>query len=442
MQTALFDYPLPERLIAQRPTDRRDESRLLVVNRASHTVEHRLFRDLPEYLREGDCLFRNNAAVIPARLHATRPTGGQVECLLLRPSQSLRPTGRPQVDRDKSGLPAVGSAEDWWCLLRPGKKLPVGAIFGIEGVFTATVREKNDDGLVRVAFATSGGDILAVANRIGEMPLPPYIHRDPSCRSLLAGDTAVATDSTPSSPASRLLQAEAQSALDRERYQTVYADHRHQVAAAAPTAGLHFTPELLAKIAAHGVNCADLTLHVGLGTFRPIATENVEDHAIHREVYEIGAATQQALAATKGRRVAVGTTSVRTIEDFLSRSPESIGHREASAGGHGDPALRIARGLAPVETAGLLRRAAPRNDGQLSDFIAEAGIFIYPPRTFQGVDALITNFHQPRSTLLCLVAAFLAPDSTDGIAWLKEIYAEAVAREYRFFSYGDAMLIV
>ncbi len=357
MQTDLFDYPLPERLIAQQPADRRDASRLLVVDRTAHTVAHRHFRDLPEYLRPGDRLFRNNAAVIPARLHAARPTGGHVECLLLRPAAApLAPL-------------------EWWCLLRPGKKLPVGASFGVTGLFNGTVREKTPDGLVRVAFATPEGDILAVARRIGEMPLPPYI----------AGR---ATD--------------AERALDRERYQTVYADRAHQVAVAAPTAGLHFTPELLAQLAGQGVGATDLTLHVGLGTFRPITTTQVEDHAIHREVYEISAAAQQALFSTPGRRVAVGTTSVRTLEDFLST--------------HSAPTGR--------------------------DLTGEAALFIHPPRAFRGVDALITNFHQPRSTLLCLVAAFLAPGSADGVAWLREIYAEAVAREYRFFSYGDAMLIL
>jgi S-adenosylmethionine:tRNA ribosyltransferase-isomerase len=385
VNTDLFDYPLPERLIAQRPADRRDGSRLLVVDRKTRTVTHRHFRDLPGYLRAGDTLFRNNAAVIPARLHAARPTGGQVECLLLRPAgHDTQPLATPKpgeggsaLSSQLSDLSCVASAkdDDWWCLLRPGKKLPVGATFGLAGEFTGTVREKTDDGLARVTFATPEGDILAVANRIGDMPLPPYItgHDNDDARN-----------------------------LDRERYQTVYADRGHQVAAAAPTAGLHFTPELLAHLASQGVAFADLTLHVGLGTFRPITTDRVEDHAIHREVYELPAATEYALFAPRGRRIAVGTTSVRSIEDYLSA--------------HRAPTGR--------------------------DHLAEAGIFIYPPRDFRGVDALITNFHQPRSTLLCLVAAFLTPGSTDGIAWLKEIYAGAVAEEYRFFSYGDAMLIL
>jgi S-adenosylmethionine:tRNA ribosyltransferase-isomerase len=355
VKTALFDYHLPERLIAQKPADRRDASRLLVVHRQSRKIEHRHFRNLPEYLHRGDILFRNNAAVIPARLFAQRPTGGQVECLLLRPA---------------------AAKDEWWCLLRPGKKLPVGATFGVEAVFEGTVREKTEDGTCRVAFACAKGDILAVANRLGEMPLPPYIERH---------------------------HEESERLFDRERYQTVYADPGQQVAAAAPTAGLHFTPELLAKLAAHGVHTTELTLHVGLGTFRPIATEEIEDHAIHHETYEISAASQAALFTPGGgRRIAVGTTSVRTIEDFLAKNYDQV-------------------------------------DRTVVD---ESALFIYPPRRFMGVDALLTNFHQPRSTLLCLVSAFLTPGSTEGIAWLKEIYAEAITREYRFFSYGDAMLLL
>lgn len=318
---------------------------------------HHTFADLPGFLRAGDILFRNNAAVLPARLKAERKTGGQVECLL------LRPTAEENV---------------WQCLLRPGKKLPTGAVFAhASGAFAGEVLAKDAEGIAQVRFtaAKKGESIVEVANRLGEVPLPPYIER---------ADNSRRTE-------------------DLERYQTVYADGRRQVAAAAPTAGLHFTPELLAELARQGIRNADVTLHVGLGTFKPIATETVEEHAIHRELYDMPVATQRLLFPPfTGRRVAVGTTSVRTIEDFL---------RKVSA---------------PTER----------------DFTAEAGIFIYPPARFQGVDALITNFHQPRSTLLCLVSAFLTPGSTDGIAWLKEIYAEAIAREYRFFSYGDAMLIV
>lgn len=358
LATDLFDYSLPPQLIAQTPAARRDGSRLLVVDRTAHTVEHRTFADLPHFLRSGDTLFRNNAAVLPARLHAQRPTGGQVECFLLRPHDG---------------------ASVWRCLVKPGRRLPVGATFAhTSGAFAGEIVAKDADGSVLVRFSNPDAEpIVAVANRLGEVPLPPYITRDD----------------------------DSQRVRDLERYQTVYADGARQVAVAAPTAGLHFTPELLATLAAQGINTADVTLHVGLGTFKPITTDTIEAHAIHREIYELPPATQRALFPPfAGRRIAVGTTTVRTIEDFLSAHDAPVA---------GD-----------------------------TSHLAEAGIFIYPPRTFRGVDALITNFHQPRSTLLCLVAAFLAPGSTDGIAWLREIYADAIAREYRFFSYGDAMLIL
>jgi len=356
--TQRFDYALPAALVAQTPADRRDGSRLLVVDRAARAISHHHFADLPEFLRAGDVLLRNNASVLPARLQGHRPTGGRVECLLLH-----------RVD-------GPGPGETWECLVRPGRRLQPGAAFQVaDDALLGTVVAVAADGPARVRFESlSGETVTAAANRAGDVPLPPYIERPDRSRR----------------------------AQDLERYQTVYASRDRQVAAAAPTAGLHFTPELLRRIEAAGVDTADLTLHVGLGTFRPIATETVEAHPIHREWYEIAPATQRALfRSPPGRRVAVGTTSVRTIEDFLAR--------------HGAP------GDQPV--------------------LAEAGIFIYPPRDFRGVDALITNFHQPRSTLLCLVAAFLTPGSADGIDWLMEIYAEAIARKYRFFSYGDAMFI-
>lgn len=370
LSTDLFDYSLPERLIAQTPAARRDASRLLVVHRSQHRIEHRHFTDLGEYLHAGDTLFRNTAAVLPARLLARRSTGGAVECLLLRPASA-----------------ALDDA--WWCLLRPGKKLPPGAIFGVEGSYTGTVLEKDEEGAALVRFSCSPPfeNIIAVANQVGEVPLPPYIAREHTA---------------------------AERAVDLERYQTVYADHARQVAAAAPTAGLHFTPELLARLSENGVRTADLTLHVGLGTFKPIATATVEAHAIHREIYEVPPATRDAVffPARGTRRVAIGTTSVRTLEDFCRKNTAGAASCDQSGAGAGLPTL------------------------------GEAAIYLYPPTRFLAVDALITNFHQPRSTLLCLVAAFLAPGSTDGVEWLREIYAEAIAREYRFFSYGDAMLIL
>lgn len=352
----MFDYQLPVHLIAQVPAARRDASRLLVVDRRQRSVNHHTFADLPAFLHRGDILFRNNASVLPARLIARRPTGGRVECFLLRP--------------------ADGTAT-WRCLVRPGRKLPVGAEFAhVSGEFKGQVVAREADGSALIRFTTARGEpINELANRLGEVPLPPYISRDDDSHR----------------------------ALDRERYQTVYADRSRQVAVAAPTAGLHFTPALLERLAADGVRTADVTLHVGLGTFKPITAETVDGHDIHRELYEIPVPTQQQLFQPgTGRRIAVGTTTVRCIEDFLTT------------------------------------HSAP----QVHPHLAEAGIYIYPPRTFRGVDALITNFHQPRSTLLCLVAAFLTPGSTDGVAWLKEIYAEAIRHEYRFFSYGDAMLIL
>ncbi len=363
LATDLFDYDLPAHLIAQTPAARRDQSRLLVVDRATHTFSHHHFADLPKFLRAGDTLFRNNAAVLPARLLARRPTGGQVECFLLRPT---------------------GDDRTWRCLVKPGRKLAVGSTFAhpTDG-FTGEIVAREPDGSAVVHFTTPDNEpIAAVANRLGEVPLPPYIERR--------------TDDAPSDHG-------AQRAADLARYQTVYANTARQVAVAAPTAGLHFTPELLATLESQGVRAAEVTLHVGLGTFKPIGTANVEEHPIHREVYEIPTATQRALfPPLQGRRIAVGTTSVRTIEDFLATHDAPLG----------------------------------------DDCLAEAGLFIYPPRTFRGVDALITNFHQPRSTLLCLVSAFLTPGSTDGITWIRELYAEAIAQEYRFFSYGDAMLIL
>jgi len=317
-----------------------------------------LFSDLPQYLNSGDILFRNSAAVLPARLHAQRPTGGAVECFLLRPE------------------PARGE-NCWWCLLRPGKKLPVGATFFRTDHFTGEVVEKAEDGSTAlIRFSTSGDQPMAeIAAQLGDIPLPPYIARRGTAE---------------------------ERAKDVERYQTVYADTAKRVAVAAPTAGLHFTPELLTRLAEGGVQTADITLHVGLGTFKPITAEVISEHVIHRELYEIPAPTRARLHATTGRRIAVGTTTVRTIEDYLSQNPVAV-----------DEA-----------------------------FFGEAGLFIYPPYPFRGVDALITNFHQPRSTLLCLVSAFLAPNSTDGVEWLRQIYAEAVEHQYRFFSYGDAMLIL
>lgn len=370
MRTTEFDYHLPPELIAQHPAERREGSRLLVVDRAHRTLAHRTFADLPGYLRAGDCLFRNVARVLPARLAARRAGGGKVECLLLRPE--------------------APGANRWWCLLRPGRRLPVGSTFHQPGEFEARVLEKTPSAEYLVEFQPrkSAEDVLALAERVGRVPLPPYITRSPDLTQ---------EDGCGGAPV-------AEAARDAARYQTVFADPRHPVAVAAPTAGLHFSDDLLGHISRQGVEFADLVLHVGLGTFRPIEAEEVSEHPIHRERVEIGPAARDAIdAARSGRRVAVGTTSVRTLEFYARHRP-----------------------LGPAGAA----------------FEAEADLFIHPPFRFRVVEALITNFHLPRSTLLCLVAAFLSPGATDGVSWLREIYGEAVRERYRFLSFGDAMLIL
>lgn len=369
MDTELFDYDLPARLIAQTPATRREDSRLLVVERASGKIRHCVFADLPDLLPAGTRLFRNDAAVLQARLPGVRDSGGKIECLLLRPCE----------------IPTR-----WWCLLRPGKKAATGT-FGVAGVYRARVVGKEicaDGGgeyLVEFEIFLAGGNVLDVAEKIGNLPLPPYITR------------------------SRPQNVDF-SALDKERYQTVYAHREEPVAAAAPTAGLHFSRALLEKLHVCGVPVFDLTLHIGLGTFQPIKSKTIEAHPMHKEFYTIPAETRRQLeiiAPATAPRLAVGTTSLRAMEDFVRRKRA------------GDPLIPPSGSVA-----------------------ASAGLFVYPPQTIAGADIMITNFHLPKSTLMCLIATFLTPGEMRGISWLKAIYAEAIARDYRFYSYGDAMLIL
>ena len=361
MRTADFDYELPSELIAQAPPPQRDQSRLLVLHRGSSQVQHRLFRDLPEYLRPGDLLVLNNSRVIPARLRGVNAhTGGQFEVLLLEEN----------------------AINDWWVMLRPGKRARAGTQIIVRDTrgqpteVRATVLDKNDEGHRRLRFAGTPNiaDLLEV---LGEVPLPPYIVR---------------------ADGSRMEQ-------DHQRYQTVFA--RPPGSVAAPTAGLHFTESLLAEISARGVQVAFLTLHVGLGTFAPVKTETIAAHTMHEERYELSEETARAINAAKslGRRViAVGTTTLRVLETLASQAA------------HSSPAT-VAAG------AGKTR------------------IFIHPPYDFKIVDALLTNFHLPRSTLLMLVSAFAAPNDTRGRELILSAYATAIRERYRFFSYGDAMLI-
>lgn len=340
MKTSDFFYELPQELIAQTPLERRDGSRLLVMQKATGALEHRHFYDIIEYLHEGDCLVMNDSRVLPARLLGSRvPSGGAAEVLLL-------------TDRG-DGV--------WECLVRPGRKLHEGAelSFG-EGKLTATVKEVLEDGNRLVRFHYEG-IFLEILEQLGRMPLPPYIKEE---------------------------------LKDGERYQTVYS--KVNGSAAAPTAGLHFTKELLEKIAAKGVKLAYVTLHVGLGTFRPVQVEEVTEHHMHSEFCMMSAETAKLLNETRdagGRIVCVGTTSCRTLESLADEN------------------------------------------GRFTEKSAWTDIFIYPGYRFKAMDALITNFHLPESTLIMLVSAFAGYDH------VMNAYREAVKERYRFFSFGDAMFI-
>lgn len=339
MKTSDFDFYLPEELIAQTPLERRDASRLLTLDKTTGAVGHHHFYDLPQFLRPGDCLVMNDSRVLPARLIGHRPTGGVCEVLLL-------------VDKGE-GL--------WECLVRPGRKLKPGAqvIFG-EGQLTATIEAEVEDGKRLVRFHYQG-IFLEILEQLGKMPLPPYI------------------------------KAELQ---DQERYQTVYS--KVVGSAAAPTAGLHFTPELLEQIRDMGVKECYVTLHVGLGTFRPVKAEDIQDHEMHSEFCQISQETADVINETKrngGRVICVGTTSCRTIESFAAE------------------------------------------DGTMTARSGWTNIFIYPGYKFKVLDALVTNFHLPQSTLIMLVSALA------GREHVLAAYEEAVREKYRFFSFGDAMFI-
>ena len=339
MKKSDFDFYLPEELIAQTPLEERDSSRLLVLDKATGALEHRHFYELPEFLSEGDCLVLNNSRVLPARLIGARETGGAVELVLLRDLGEGR----------------------WECLSRPGRKTKPGTklVFG-GGELTAEVESVAEGGNRIVRFDYEG-IFLEVLERLGKMPLPPYIKEELN---------------------------------DPERYQTVYS--RELGSAAAPTAGLHFTQELLDKIAAKGVKVCYVTLHVGLGTFRPVKEDEIEQHEMHSEFCIVPEDTARIISETKrrgGRVIAVGTTSCRTLESFA------------------------------------------KDDGTIEPSSGWTDIFIYPGYKFKCIDALVTNFHLPESTLIMLVSALA------GREHVLNAYKVAVEERYRFFSFGDAMFI-
>ena len=340
MKVSDFDYDLPERLIAQHPSEKRDESRLMVLNREKQTIEDKVFKDVIDYLNPGDCLVRNNTKVIPARLYGKKETGANVEFLLLK-----------RIHDDT-----------WEVIVRPGRKLLKGAkvIFG-DGILEATIDDVLENGNRQVTFKYDGifNEIL---DQIGLMPLPPYIK---------------------------------EKLKDKDRYQTVYA--KYDGSAAAPTAGLHFTEELLEKIRQKGVEIANVTLHVGIGTFRPVKVENVEEHDMHSEHFYIKKEDADKInnAKKNGKRIiSVGTTSCRVLESIADES------------------------------------------GFVKETEGDTSIFIYPGYKFKCIDSLITNFHLPESTLVMLVSALAGRD------FILKAYKEAVEKEYRFFSFGDAMIIL
>lgn len=340
MKTSDFYYELPEELIAQTPVEPRNSSRLMVLPRNGGEIKHKHFYDLPEFLKPGDCLVLNNTRVLPARLYGTREyTGAVVEFVLLRQHGNKL----------------------WECLAGPGKKAKTGYKFKFSDKLTATVTDVLEDGNRMIEFACEG-DFFAVLDEVGQMPLPPYIK---------------------------------EKLKDKERYQTVYS--KDAGSAAAPTAGLHFTKEMLESIKAMGVNIAYVTLHVGLGTFRPVKVEDVTQHKMHTEHYYIPEEAAKTINETRkngGRVICVGTTSCRTVESCAKKY------------------------------------------GEIRECSGDTDIFIYPGFEFKCMDGLITNFHLPESTLIMLVSAFAGYDN------VMNAYNTAVKERYRFFSFGDAMLIL
>ena len=387
MEVHDFYYDLPEELIAQDPLEKRDESRFMVIHRDTNEIEHRRFHDVIEYLNPGDCLVINDTKVIPARLLGEKEeTGAAIEVLLLKDASEYADSskeGTSSENAEPTKELAGKNTRIWECLVKPGKKMKPGArvVFGKDEVtgeplLSAEVLDTVEEGnrIIRFEFDGIWEEVL---DKLGEMPLPPYI--------------------------THKLQ-------DKNRYQTVYA--AHEGSAAAPTAGLHFTKELLGEIEAKGVKIARLTLHVGLGTFRPVKVEKIEDHHMHTEYYELSQEAADIINETRrngGRVISVGTTSTRTLETVGTLQ----GISKASSNGDGSARFQ-----------------------EIKPASGWTNIFIYPGYEFKIVDSLITNFHLPESTLIMLVSAFYNRDA------VMNAYEEAVKERYRFFSFGDSMFLL
>jgi S-adenosylmethionine:tRNA ribosyltransferase-isomerase len=372
MRLSELDYELPAERIAQRPLEERDASRMLLLDRRTGSWEDRAFREFPALLRGDELVVVNNTRVIPARLLGRRAG--------VRSGPPAR-TGRARREFLQSPIEVMLlrrlGDDAWEALVRPGRKIGIGEkiLFGDAGELEAEVEWRGEFGLRHLRFH-SAGDLMQTIERLGHVPLPPYIHRSDDLG-------------------------------DRERYQTIFAAHSGAVA--APTAGLHFTPAILEQLRARKIEIAEITLEVGLGTFEPIRTEELEEHRIHREAYEIPEATAQAIARARSEKrpiLAIGTTVVRALEDAAEKAMT---------------------GNAPTNLLGEIARVHPGR--------GEAEIFIYPGKPFRIVDQLLTNFHLPRSSLLAMVAAFVGREN------ILRAYAHAVEAGYRFYSYGDCMLI-
>lgn len=382
-----FDYSLPNELIAQEPTRPRDHSRLLVLDKKTGRIEHKHFFDISDYLKSGDVLVLNNSKVFPARLFGKKSlTGGRVEIFLLKKEDpalstisSPRPSGTPLLIRRGGGGEGVTDGERskeevWQCLARNGK---VGVEIIFEKGLRAEIVKKNDDETYDVKFNKSGKKFMSLIEKIGQMPLPPYIRQETKNKNFKKQENL---------PAGR-------QARDKF-YQTVYADSKKMGSVAAPTAGLHFTPRLIKQLKKKGVQIEYITLHVGLGTFAPVKTDDITEHKMHAEWVEIDGKTMDRIKKAKKEKrriIAVGTTSARALESVLPSSKKS--------------------------------------------FAGRVDIFIYPPYKFKIIDAMITNFHLPKSTLLMLISALAGKKNID------KAYQEAIKKKYRFFSFGDAMFI-